>query len=952
MKQSYKVIFSLLLVSLYYHSGFAQVVTTVPIFPTVQDSVVVTFHADKGDGGLAGYTGDVYAHTGVITNKASGWSYVIAAWDQNIAKAKMTRVATDTYQLTIPDIRKYYGITDTTEIVKDLAFVFRNSDGSLTGRDVGGADIFVPVYQPGIHVKFTNPVTNDIFLKKDSTLNVVGHCVLMGSGSINLRLFVNGTLVKTVSTDSLLYTITASGYGNYPVTLIGSDGNGHSDTTSFNYIVNPPIVNQARPPGIEDGINYDPADPTTATLSLFAPHKKFVYVIGDFNNWQIDPNYYMNCDSVNADSVYYWITLHNLIPGTKYAFQYLVDGELRIADPYTHEILDPNNDKYISSSTYPNLKPYPAGKTDHIVGTLQTDQANFQWHDSNYIKPKKNNLVIYELLIRDFVANHDYKTLADTLGYLQRLGVNAIELMPITEFEGNDSWGYNPIFYFAPDKYYGPAVDLKQFVDACHQKGIAVIMDMVLNHSYGQSPMVRMYFTNGHPSVDNPWFNQTSPNPNYSWGYDFNHESKATQYFVDRVLSYWIKDYHVDGYRFDFAKGFTNTTGDGYAYDASRIKILEQYADHIWQTDSTAYDILELFTDNSEENELSNYGMMIWGNENTNYCQAGMSYADGPSGTGWTWDLSGASYQNRGWQNPNLVAYMESHDEERVMYKELQYGNSSGNYNIQNLSTALDRIKEDAAFFFTIPGPKMIWQFEEMGYDYSIDFNGRVTKKPIRWDYLDQINRVKLNKVFSTLIKLKEKYPVFQTTDYKINVSGALKQIQLNDTSMDVNIIGNFDVVSHPMPPGFQHTGTWYDYFTGSSVDVTSNQQSINLLPGEFHIYTSKTLPVPEQGILTGITDKVNPSTGVPQKFELEQNYPNPFNPTTNITYKLASSSNVRLEIYNVLGQRVASLVNKKQQAAGEYTVTFKANHLSSGLYLARLITNNHVFVKKMMLLK
>ena len=945
MKKRYNFLLSTLSILFFFNTGFAQVVTTVPVFPTTQDTVVVTFHADKGDGGLSGYTGDVYAHTGVLTNKADGWTHVIAAWDQNIPKALMTRIATDTYQLIIPNVRKYYGITDTTEVVKDLAFVFRNSDGSKTGRDVGGADIFVPVYQPGVHVKFTNPVSDNVFIKKDSTFNVVARGTLIGKGSISLTLLVNGTEVKTVNGDSLTYAITASNYGKIPVTLIGSDGNGNNDTTSFDYVVNAPIVNQARPAGIEDGINYDPNDPTTATLSLFAPHKKFVYVIGGFNNWQIDPNYYMKRDSVNADSVYYWIKLHNLSPGTKYAFQYLIDGNLRIADPYSHEILDPNNDKFITSATYPNLKPYPTGKTDHIVGTLQTAQTNFQWHDSNFQRPKQNNLVIYELLVRDFTANHDYKTLADTLGYLQRLGVNAIELMPVTEFEGNDSWGYNPIFYFAPDKYYGPAVDLKQFIDDCHQKGIAVIMDMVLNHSYGQSPMVRMYFKNGHPSAENPWFNESSPNTSYSWGYDFNHESKATQYFVDRVTSYWIKNFHVDGYRFDFAKGFTNTPGDGYAYDISRIKILEHYADHIWQTDSTAYDILELFTENSEEKVLSNYGMMIWGNENYSYAQAAMGYSNG-------WDLSGASYEYRNWRKPNLIAYMESHDEERIMYKTLQYGNSSGSYNIKNLSTALNRIKENAAFFFTIPGPKMIWQFEEMGYDYSINYNGRIGKKPIRWDYMNNEDRAKLNKVFSTLITLKEKYPVFQTSNYTMNVSGALKQIQLNDTSMDVNIIGNFDVISHTMPPNFQKTGTWYDYFSGKSVNVTSNQQSVDLQPGEFHIYTTKKLPAPEQGILTDIKDQESQSNGVPQKFELEQNYPNPFNPTTNITYKLASPSNVRLEIYNVLGQQVASLVNKKQQAAGEYTVTFDANKLSSGLYLARLITKNHVFVKKMMLLK
>ncbi len=231
----------------------------------------------------------------------------------------------------------------------------------------------------------------------------------------------------------------------------------------------------------------------------------------------------MKCDSVNADSSWYWITINNLSPGTQYAFQYLIDGTLKVADPYSQLVLDPANDQYISSPTYPNLKPYPNGKTDHIAGVLQTGQTSFQWTDQNYQRPAKNKLNIYELWLDDFVANHDYTTFTDTLNYFQNLGINAIELMPINEFEGNISWGYNPDFYFAPDKYYGPADDLKRFVNECHKRGIAVIMDMVLNHSYGQSPLVRMYYDSatGKVTPDNPWYNVNSPNTVYSFGIRF-----------------------------------------------------------------------------------------------------------------------------------------------------------------------------------------------------------------------------------------------------------------------------------------------------------------------------------------------------------------------------------------------------------------------------------------------
>jgi pullulanase/glycogen debranching enzyme len=92
-------------------------------------------------------------------------------------------------------------------------------------------------------------------------------------------------------------------------------------------------------------------------------------------------------------------------------------------------VLDPWNDQYITPATYPNLKPYPTGRTTGIVSVLQTNEPTYNWTVNNFTRPDKRGLVIYEMLLRDFVAAHDWKTLRDTLSYLQRLGVNAIHLM-------------------------------------------------------------------------------------------------------------------------------------------------------------------------------------------------------------------------------------------------------------------------------------------------------------------------------------------------------------------------------------------------------------------------------------------------------------------------------------------------------------------------------------------
>jgi 1,4-alpha-glucan branching enzyme len=142
-------------------------------------------------------------------------------------------------------------------------------------------------------------------------------------------------------------------------------------------------------------------------------------------------------------------------------------------------------------------------------------------------------------------------------------GITTIELMPINEFEGNDSWGYNPSFYKAVDKAYGSENDLKEFINACHERGISVLFDIVLNHSFGQSPLLSLYWdsVNNRPAEDNPWYNVQSnfENPDLQWGYDFNHESEDTRIFFNSVLDYWIEEFHFDGYRFDFTKGLSNT---------------------------------------------------------------------------------------------------------------------------------------------------------------------------------------------------------------------------------------------------------------------------------------------------------------------------------------------------------------------------------------------------------
>jgi len=545
------------------------------------------------------------------------------------------------------------------------------------------------------------------------------------------------------------------------------------------------------------------------------------------------------------------------------------------------------------------------------------------------------------------VATHYYQTVIDSLDYLQNLGINAIELMPVMEFEGNSSWGYGPNFMFAADKYYGTKADLQMLIDEAHKRGMAIILDIVLNHHFGLSPLVQLYWdaANNKPAANNPWFNPDAKHP-FNVGYDMNHDAPEVRDYVDRILKFWVQEYKIDGFRFDLSKGFTQTNsgsnvGQWGQYDASRIYNLKRMKDVISQTDPNLFLILEHFADNSEEKELANYGFMFWGNHVYNYNEATMGWLPNS-------DFSWISYKNRAWNDPNLLGYMESHDEERLMYKNTQYGNASGTYNTKDVATALSRMGMAASFFIPVCGPKMLWQFQELGYDKSINLcpNGtidagcRTDPKPILWNYYFNLNRRKLFNVYRKLIELKKTAPALESSNFTLNVGAnvAFKRIQIDDPSMNVIIVGNFGVTSTSGNPAFQNTGTWYDYLSGDSIQVTNTTANITLAAGEYHVYLSKKVSAPNN---VSIENEV-----VTKPFNSIA-FPNPFENELTIGFVLEKNAQTSVKIYNLMGQEVRSLVNNEMLFANEiqelqWNGTDNAgNFVSNGTYLYVIEAND-----------
>lgn len=940
----------------------AQLLTWAPAFAKENDNIVITMDATKGNQGLNGYTPvtDVYVHIGVITSASTSptnWRYIPFTWGTTPTAAQAVSLGSNKWQYTINNIRVFFGVPVGETIFK-IAILFRNGSGNQAQRNADGSDMYIPVYDNSLAVRFSVPFFQPTYIPIPETINKqVGDNISVtgiANQTADMKLYLNGTIIQTangVSTISANPTLTTA--GNTEIVVEGTTGAvTKKDTLRFFVATAPNIA--PLPAGVRDGINYD-ANNTSVTLVLYAPGKNRVSVIGEFpgSNWVEQTAYVLN---KTPDGNYWWIRINGLTSGIEYAFQYLVDGVLKVADPYAEKILDPFSDGSIPTTTYPGLKPYPTGLTTGIVSVLQTNAPAYTWAVNSFSRPDKRNLVVYELLLRDFLAAHDWKTLRDTLSHLKALGVNAIEIMPFSEFEGNESWGYNPDFFFAPDKYYGPKNSLKEFIDSCHKNGIAVIMDMVLNHATGLCPLAALYWNpaTGQPASNNPWFNVNATHP-FNVFNDFNHESLTTRYFSSRVMEHWLTEYKLDGYRFDLSKGFTQfNSGSNVSlwsqYDASRVAIWKRYYDTLQLKSPGSYCILEHFADNTEEIELSDYGMLLWGNSNYNFNEASMGFVS-------TSNFEAYLHTARGWNKPHLVSYMESHDEERLMYKNLQFGNSAGTYNIKELNTALKRIELCAGFFLTAPGPKMIWQFGELGYDFSINrctdgsinTNCRLDKKPIRWDYKAEVQRKRVYDIFSALNKLRfhqwyKDVFIANNINTSRSLSGAFKTMTIRsalDSSM-LCVIGNFDVTAQTGSFTFPAAGTWYDYLGGGTISATGSAQNITLQPGEFHVYLNRNL-----------TNAVITSTGgagINDNHLRAEIYPNPVQASSVLEITVPETGVVQAGLLNSAGRQIKTLVNARLvKGVHKFLLDSKTTNLTAGIYLVKVQTGRKTTVVKML---
>ena len=762
-------------------STTAQVVTTSPATVTQSSGgVVITFHADGGNKGLMGVTSStpVYAHTGVITNQSkssSDWLYA-PTWGDNDAKYKMTYVSDNTWTLTIPDIRSYYGITSATEQVEQLAFVFRTADGTREAKTATGGDILVQIFP-------------DKFPSSKATA-YPGGTPKMG-----------------------------------------------------------PVKNA-------DG---------SVTFCLGAPGKSNVLLVGSWNDYAITPAQVMDYQEVDGIR-YFHTTVAGLADGSDQIYYYIVDGATRVGDPYGRLILDPWNDGYIPSKVFPNMPAYPSTKLANVpVAVYNSSRDEYDWNVPSFKGVKQSDLIIYELLLRDFTGTEGEANAEGTvamamekLDYLKELGVNAIELLPIMEFSGNNSWGYNPNFYFAPDKAYGTPQAYKAFIDGAHERGMAVILDVVFNQSDSQHPWYDMY----RQTAPERFFNGSAPH-DYNVFNDWNQDNKLVFRQWCDVLDYWLTEYKADGFRFDLVKGLgdsdsygttyypaTNTYSAPTAantdkYNPTRVARMKALRDHLIITNPNAYFINEDLAGAEEENHMAADGEINWANINSPACEYAMGYVEKGALDRFYAPLDGG----RTWGS--TVSYAESHDEERVAYKAVTYGVSelTGNNNTK-LALRCLRFGSLAAQMLLTPGAHMIWQFEELGANESTKTStggNNTDAKTVMWENLDNKYYSGLHDSYADLCGIRSKYAYMFDKDAtcRLDLSSAKgRYISLASGTSELYLVvnpavtGSADVMPYDAKTGSPVNLTGYELLAASyNTTPTVSANGVNLPAGTFAVY-------------------------------------------------------------------------------------------------------------------
>lgn len=535
-------------------------------------------------------------------------------------------------------------------------------------------------------------------------------------------------------------------------------------------------------------------------FKLFAPYNKGAALVGDFSDWQDIP--------MEKDKEGFFRATVDLEDGV-YQYKFRVQSKswffepdqwVSVTDPYATDI-DGN------SSDENGIVRIKNG--ERIVDT-------YVWQNDDKPLPPDHALVIYELHVADFSGGEDdskprgkYVNVIEKLDYLCDLGINAIELMPVKEYPGDYSWGYNPRHFFATESSYGTTAELKQLIDECHARGIRVLMDGIYNHSEAESPLTQ---------IDHDyWYHHEPRDPDNNWGPEFNYEhydenleSYPARRFIGDTVRYWVSEFHIDGIRYDAARQIANYDFMHWivqeAKNTAGSKPFYNIAEHIPETTS-----------------ITNVDGPMDGCWHDSFYHTVLAHITGES-----FDLEQLKdvldAKRQGFLGvTNVVNYLTNHDHNHVMAE-------LGDRGILG-EAAFRRRKLGAALTMTAMGVPLLWMGEEFGeYKYKT-----IDQAKVDWTLLAGEDNRSLFEYYKGLIHLRKNNHAFYTENIEFfhenPEAKVLAYTRWNDEGSRVVVVANFsdEFLAGYTVPNFPANGNWHEWTGNYDVEAVDGNLMTDL---------------------------------------------------------------------------------------------------------------------------
>lgn len=791
------------------------------------------------------------------------------------------------------------------QVVTQLDFVFHWDDETWDNNN--GSDYHLPInFEPGAddpRVEITNIEDLDVLAENQQ---VVVHT----ENAEYLEILLDGATKHIAAGGDVDITINTSdlSLGEHQLLAFARRDNQRVMMDVKRVWKAPALTYAALPAGDQLGVN-DHGD-GTVTFALLAPGKSFVLLGGDFIGWE-DSVGLMNLDSAKD---IFWLNLP--VPDGSHEYLYKINGETVVGDPFATDV------NWTDDQGNEHWEAYNQKSIVHV------GQPEFQWTDDGFVKPDLKDLIIYELLIRDFTAAGNIQAVIDKLDYLKNLGINAIELLPPTEFPGASSWGYNPAFFLALESTYGDPDDMKQLVNEAHKRGIAVLVDLVFNHADGSSPYEQMY----GPDYTNSPFMHAESN---AWGFpDFDHGKRGTQELTRRTVRYWISEYHVDGYRYDHTPGigWQGTAEFGVSY----------FSNEAYQEDNETYQVAEHFWSDVWSLISSTAIQSHWHDAFHDQMKANLRQGqfEGSSYGDMSKTDRGINFAADGFENLEAcVNYLESHDEQRVIWEVQTNG--------LDYEQALQKARLAADVLFTSAGVPMFYMGAEMG----MDTERTIDRNPIRWFYLDVPELADLHQRYRDLIWLRKNYAAFRSENINVVYKSNTRRVYIHQRTADGEpgalVAINFDTRDQTVDLTFPWAGSWHEYFSGELLNVAGTSYENYTIPA-----SSAKIFLDEKRWLVTQEDRA----GLPEDYAFHPAFPNPFNPSTTLRFDLPELTSATVTIYNLRGEVVRSF-DLGELHAGHHQILWDGfsndvHQSPTGLYLVELRTPSFSQVQKITLMR